>query len=186
MEDTRTVDQITDPDDMNVGQDTQDAQDGADAVDRQAADPRAADKNARKAAYMAAKRRAAAIRNQRGRNPIGVRSKLEFPGRPGFVRRVFNDDEGRIRDAETRGWTPVKEADLIGGDVDGAAAKQIGATVRRPVGGGTHGVLMEIPEEIYNEDQTAKQQKVADVEKVQLNQGNKPGFYGDIVVERSQ
>lgn len=125
-----------------------------------------------------------------GRKPIGSRNPLQFEKRTGFHRRVFNDQEDRIAQAEASGYRIVTEK-TKGGD-DGAGADSQQATpVVRSVGGGLKGVLMEIPEEFYNEDQRKKQEQVDITEADILRTGTTPdlmrkgqqvmgdGAYGD-------
>ena len=54
------------------------------------------------------------------RVPLGVaRSKLTFQSRPGYVRRVVNDTEGRLATAEAGGYQFVtSEGDKHLGDAD--------------------------------------------------------------------
>lgn len=92
------------------------------------------------------------------RTPIHSRNRLDFEQREGFVRRVVNDVDGRLKMFEEAGYeqvmTPTAGAPLEAGD-----ASQLGSVVRKPVGGGVEGVLMEIPREWYEEDQAAKEAK---------------------------
>jgi len=93
-----------------------------------------------------------------GRIPVGSRDRLKFEEREGYHRRVVNDVDGRIEMFKQAGYelvtTPTAGAELQAGD-----ASQIGSVVRKPVGGGVDGVLMEIPKEWYEEDQAAKEQR---------------------------
>lgn len=92
------------------------------------------------------------------RIPMHVRQTTTAPERKGFVRRIFNHDPknpGRIERAQQAGWTGVMDNSRIGDERQGIAA-QLGGVVTRPVGQGVVGVLMEIPEELYREDQAAK------------------------------
>ena len=91
------------------------------------------------------------------------RDVLRYPKREGFKRRVVNDSPGRIKQFEEDGWEVVR-GDETGGQTTARDPKKMGTAVTKVVGPGTDGpttgVLMEIPEEIYNEDQKKKQDKI--------------------------
>lgn len=92
------------------------------------------------------------------RIPMHVRQPATAPERKGFVRRIFNHDPsnpGRIERAQLAGWSGVQDDSRIG-DPKTSVAAQFGSVVTRPVGKGVTGVLMEIPEELYREDQATK------------------------------
>jgi hypothetical protein len=118
------------------------------------------------------------------RIPIGRHNPLKFDERPGFRRRVVNDvtDGERMRMFEDAGWKAVN-VQTGGGDARAGADTQIGATVNRSVGGGIRGILMEIPERYYNEDQAAKQREIDEHEK-QMIRNRPPGLTGEIKIER--
>lgn len=96
------------------------------------------------------------------------RDVLSYPQRPGFKRRVVNDVGGRIAQFEERGWITV-QGDETGGELTANHPTKTGTTVSKVVGSGKEGaitgVLMEIPEEIYNEDQQEKSKTIAENEK---------------------
>lgn len=98
---------------------------------------------------------------------IGTKDILKFPQRPGFVRRIVNDVDDRIKRFEAAGWRVVQET-KEGGDTRVGAASQLASPVLRPVGGGTNAVLMELPEELYKEDQL-KKQKIVDLSEESIN-----------------
>ncbi len=114
----------------------------------------------------------AANREEKGRSarvPLGVaRSKLSVPGRPGYQRRWVNDTEGRIANAEAGGYEFVADEKLQVGqqDIDNVN-RDLGARVSRVVDKttGQKAYLMEIKEEFYKEDQTAKVRKVEEVDR---------------------
>ncbi len=97
--------------------------------------------------------------NRNKRIPIGSRNRLQFDNRPGFARRIFNDVDDQIKQAEAGGWRVVIEV-VEGGDKSAGADSQLASPVIKAVGGGINGVLMEIPEELYAEDQRKKQELV--------------------------
>jgi len=82
--------------------------------------------------------------------------KLNFEERPGYQRRVVNDVDGRVAELEEYGYEVVRKPAEAGEQSAGDASK-LGSVVRKPVGGGVEGVLMEIPKEWYEEDQAAKE-----------------------------
>jgi hypothetical protein len=94
------------------------------------------------------------------RVPIGTRNILKYPKRPGYRRRVVNDTEDRIKIFKDAGYEIVQNKSLPTGDPRAGDASQMGMPVAKNVGGGMKGVLMEIPEEWYVEDQKAKQDKI--------------------------
>ena len=114
----------------------------------------------------------AASREEEGRSkrvPLGVaRSKLSVPVRPGYQRRWINDAEGRIANAESGGYQFAVDDKLQIGqqDIDNEN-RDLGARISRVVDKttGQKAYLMEIKEEFYKEDQTAKVQKVEEVDR---------------------
>lgn len=102
-------------------------------------------------------------KGRKPRVPLGTRNVLQYPQRPGYVRRVVNDVDDRVQRFKDAGYEIV-HGDETGGDPMAGAASKIGSAVSKPVGGGRAGVLMEIPEEYYREDQAAKQAEIDKVE----------------------
>ena len=99
----------------------------------------------------------------RKRIPLGTRNILTAPKKPGFVRRFVNDKGDRIESFKDAGWNAVDE-DVQVGDPKVGKASSMGSLANPHVGGGQRAVLMEIPEEIYNEDRAASQAKITQVE----------------------
>lgn len=97
------------------------------------------------------------------RVPIGRRDVLKYSKRPGYVRRVVNDEYDRVQMFIDAGYEPVVGHET-GTTTRGQDASQLGSTVSRPVGGGMKGVLMEIPEDLYKEYQEAKDEGVDELE----------------------
>ena len=126
----------------------------------------------------------------RGRRRISMvgRDVLRFPDRPGYVRRVVNDvsDGERVKMFQEAGWEIVRTPGINGGDTRAGADSQLGSVVCRSVGGGIKGVLMEIPEEWYNEDQREKAKIVDRTEdevrrkKVSARDAGADGVYGEV------
>jgi len=115
------------------------------------------------------------------RVPLGTRNVLKYPKRPGYVRRVVNDVEDRIYRFQQAGYEIVQKADLPSGDPRAGDASQMGMPVSKNVGNGVKGVLMEIPEEFYREDQKARQDKItADEMAMKQSKGGVEGGYGDL------
>jgi hypothetical protein len=90
--------------------------------------------------------------DRRERVPFGLlQRKLHCPSDDGFHYRVFNDnwrkEPGRIQRAKRAGYEIVEgwSSVVVGTNDDGSAIK---------------GVLMKIPEELYEEDQALKQKEV--------------------------
>ncbi len=100
------------------------------------------------------------------------RSRLKFPIRPGYHRRVFNDIDGgmRIEQAIADGWEVVKDPfATMDSDKDTNRPSQIGSAVQRHVGTDNAGkplagVLMEIPQAWYDEGEAEKQAAVTKAE----------------------
>ncbi len=106
--------------------------------------------------------------DRKERVPLGVRRlKLAAPARPGFHRRWINDgwkhDPSRISDAEAGGYVLVEG---VAPRVVGSNDNSTGITAR----------LMEIPQELYDEDQAAKAREIDEKEKT-INKGS--GIPGD-------
>lgn len=115
------------------------------------------------------------------RVPLGTRNVLKYPERKGYIRRVVNDVEDRIQRFKQAGYEIVQKKDLPSGDPRAGDASQMGMPVSKNVGNGVKGVLMEIPEEWYIEDQKAKQDKLlAQEAAMKQNKGGVEGGYGDI------
>jgi hypothetical protein len=97
-------------------------------------------------------------RNRKARTPFGMyRTKLNAEQRPGFKRRWFNDDQGRIQRAEEAGYVVVMD------DVTKKPRTQVAGNHKN--GEVMFAVLMEIPEEFWNEDFEAKQESLNEVDR---------------------
>lgn len=118
-----------------------------DAVKRKPGRPPKQPEEARSAEDQIASARA---RRERRRAEIGTGDyKLAAPQRAGFVRRWVNDVVGRVDRFKSNGWDPVTDHGVDVRHVGGAKAP-------------LNAVLMEIPEEFYNEDQQKKLARVVD------------------------
>lgn len=101
-------------------------------------------------------------KNRPQRTPMHNRRILEAKQRKGFVRRWVNEDHGRVDAALEAGYTFVYDDDADASTKrSGQDASQMGSVVRRVVNKDPNAsintaVLMEIPQEFYDEDQKAK------------------------------
>lgn len=98
----------------------------------------------------------------RKRIPLGTRNILTAPKKAGFVRRFVNDKGDRIENFKDAGWSAVDKDTQIG-DPKTGRARPMGSSANPDVGG-MRAVLMEIPEDLYNEDREASQAKITKVE----------------------
>ena len=114
----------------------------------------------------------------RKRVPLGTRNILTAPKRPGFVRRFVNDTGDRIQLFKEAGWLAVESVGNPIGDPHVGKVSTIGSSANPHVGGGQRAVLMEIPEEYYNEDYNAAQAKITEVENEIKRNSSKPGKDG--------
>jgi len=101
------------------------------------------------------------------RVPMHVRQPIQSDPRPGYVRRIVNDSPGRVERFKLAGWTPVEDGTQVG-DPLATQATNVGAASAKQVGDGRWGVLMELPEEIYKQDQADRHRKIDDDEEKQL------------------
>lgn len=81
--------------------------------------------------------------------------RLKAPERTGFKRHWFNDIHDRLQSAYLAGWEHVVNSNIQVGEGSSKDEKNLGATVSRDVGG-IRAYLMEIPIELWQEDQMAK------------------------------
>jgi hypothetical protein len=119
----------------------------------------------------------------RKRIPLGTRNVLTAPKRTGFVRRFVNDKGDRIQRFKDAGYSIVEE-DIQVGDEKIGKPNQLGSSVSSQ-GDGQRKVLMEIPEEFYNEDQKIAQDKITAIEK-EINrnstQSEADGLHGKVQI----
>jgi len=101
-------------------------------------------------------------RKSRKRIPLGSRNILTAPKRPGFVRRFVNDKGDRIQTFKDAGWVPVEDTPV--GDPKIGRASSMGSMTNPSVGEGQRAILMELPEEDYQEDYAAAQAEITAVE----------------------
>ena len=118
------------------------------------------------------------VEQPRKRVPLGTRNILTASKRPGFVRRFVNDTGDRIQLFKEAGWSAVESVGNPIGDPHVGKASTIGSSANPHVGGGQRAVLMEIPEEYYNEDYAAAQAEIAKVENEIKRNSKSPGKDG--------
>lgn len=104
------------------------------------------------------------------RVPLGVpRRQLEVPQREGYRRRWVNDDgKGRLQAALRGGYSYVADPSLRVGEDDGQSRSD--SRVSRIVGRTQDGkpmraFLMELPRELFEEDQRSKQSALDEVDR---------------------
>ena len=114
------------------------------------------------------------------------RDQMSTDQRPGFVRRWVNDVPGRVEKFLRGGYEVVRDDEVKVGD-GGVTDSNIalGTGARKNVGrtrseDNTQAVLMEIPKELYEEDQKAKQAVVDATDKVLKRNIRENDFYGDV------
>lgn len=112
----------------------------------------------------------------RKRVPLGSRNILTAPKRAGFVRRFVNDKGDRVQAFKDAGWTPVKDTPI--GDPKLGRASSIGSLTNPSVGAGQRAILMEIPEQYYEEDYAAAQAEITKVENEIKRNSKSPGNDG--------
>jgi len=113
----------------------------------------------------------------RKRVPLGTRNVLTAPKKSGFVRRFVNDKGDRIENFKAAGWNTVDENVQVGDPKIGRASS-LGSLVNPHVGGGQRAVLMELPEEIYNEDRAVSQAAITRIENEIKRNSKTPGKDG--------
>lgn len=103
--------------------------------------------------------------NRPKRTSLGAKNRLSFGKQdPGFVYRVINDKDDRLKDAQAAGYDFVHGDEKLGDERVGEGGA-IDTRISKPVGNGVRGYLMRIPKEFYDEDQAAKMSAVEETEK---------------------
>ncbi len=112
------------------------------------------------------------------------RDQMSTNQREGFVRRWVNDIPGRVEKFLRGGYEVVRDDEVQVGDGENnnialgtGARKNVGRTRAEE---NTQAVLMEIPKDLYEEDQKAKQAAVDATDKVLKRNIRDNDFYGDV------
>lgn len=119
-------------------------------------------------------------RSKKERQPLGQRARLTFRGdmEEGYNYRVINDKDDRLTMALEGGYEFVESKEKLG-DNSAAEATAIGKRVSKPVGGGTQGFLMRIPNEFFLADKAAKEASIKETEaNMHPNKTNVEDAYG--------
>lgn len=113
----------------------------------------------------------------RKRIPLGTRNVLTAPQKVGFVRRFVNDKGDRIENFKAAGWNVVDDKVQVG-DAKAGQVSSLGNLTNPHVGGGQRAVLMELPEDLYNEDRAVAQANITKVENEIKRRSKTPGKDG--------
>lgn len=124
------------------------------------------------------------------RTPVGTRDILTVPKRKGYRTRVVNIDEeregwGRVQRLIDTGYE-IRKGEIPIGDERITQVSQMGSASIRPVGGGMKGIVMDIREEWYKEDQdakVAKRKKEQEALTQSINAPGADGMYGEVTIE---
>ena len=128
-----------------------------------------------------AKTKSSPDKQVRKRVPLGTRNILTAPKKSGFVRRFVNDKGDRIESFKAAGWDAVEDVQV--GDDKIGKASSMGSMTNPHVGGGQRAVLMEIPEDLYNEDKAVAQAKITKIEnEIKRNSPGNDGLDGKISI----
>lgn len=118
------------------------------------------------------------------RAPLARRNVLTVHGKePGYHHRIVNDTNDRIAQMKEIGYEIVTDSNVKVGDSRTGKATSEGSPVQMPVGNGVKGYLMRIRQDWYDEDQTAKQEYVAETERATKKEALN-GTYGKLDISR--
>lgn len=109
-------------------------------------------------------------KNRVTRVPMHKQNVFTASGKEGFKRMWVNEYIGAVAAHELAGWAPVLDDSMKTHDGLSQVESQLDSVVRRVVNRDPHApcrtaILMEIPLEIYNEDQAAEQGILEEQEK---------------------
>ena len=126
------------------------------------------------------------------RTPLAKQRVIDIPARAGYVQRIVSEKAGRIDAFQAAGWS-IRHGDINEmRDNRAQNSSQMGSAVRFTINPNATttaqtGVLMEIPEELYREDQMAKSAALKETEKLldphYIKQKNK-AYYGEMKIEQ--
>ena len=97
-------------------------------------------------------------RKRDGRVPLHKQKRVGIEAAPGFKARLVNDEGDRIAAFEEAGYRKMNKP-IRQGQKDAADASQVGKIASQAVGGGVTGYYMEIPKDLYKQDQMEKQKE---------------------------
>ena len=118
------------------------------------------------------------------RSPLTRKNVLTVVGKePGFEYRIVNDTEDRVAEFVERGYEVVQSNKIQVGDKRVSKATPEGSPIQMSVGGGKKAIVMRIRKDWYDEDQTAKQDYVAETERA-TKQKALDGTYGKLDISR--
>jgi hypothetical protein len=119
------------------------------------------------------------------RTPIVNRSILGVQGKEsGYVYRIVNDSGDRVSQLQERGYEVVTDNKVKVGDRRVAVPTQEGSPIKVSVGGGQQAYVMRIREDWYNEDQTAKQTQINELESNMQKEALQNSDYGKLKIGR--
>lgn len=130
---------------------------------------------------MANTRKAQVEATKPKRVPMGHRNVLKIKGLTDnelFHYHLFNDVEDRLYRALEAGYAFVSKEGLEIGDKNIDSVRGTDSIMKKNVGGGLTAYLMRIPMEFYKEDQKAKQDQVAALEREIKKPAIEGGFGG--------
>lgn len=128
---------------------------------------------------------AKAPRGRPQRTPIGQRNVLTVAGKdPNYVYRIVNDSGDRVQEFLDAGYELVQEDSVRVGDKRVNKASAEGTVSQISVGQGQKAFVMRIKKEWYEEDQSAKQGRVDQLEAT-IKEKALDGTYGKLEISRS-
>jgi hypothetical protein len=96
-----------------------------------------------------------------------------------MVPRWVDNTPERVEQLLEQGYDFVRDNVQVG-DLSIDSGAKLGATITKRVGGGKESILMQIPKEWYDADQTEKQKRVDSREAAIYGEKTQSGFYGKV------
>lgn len=116
------------------------------------------------------------------RAPLGKRDRLAIKNKEdGFTYRIVNDVDDRVEQLMERGYEVCSKEQVgaIGNKrVDNTSS--VGSAAHFSVGQGTKAVVMRVPEDLYKEDQRAKQAEIDALEATMKRDARNAADYGKL------
>jgi len=126
------------------------------------------------------------------RVPLHKQRSLVVADRPGYKRYIMNDTPGRREKFELAGWTAVEDHKANYCDADLNKGKHLGSELRLTVNSDIRAacntaIVMEIPEELYQEDYKDQQAVINSKESAvnPANQSVNGSTYGALTKEEN-